>query len=344
MQWSHKIFSVNENGFETTALEVFRFQYENNPIYRHYAEALHIDPAAVNSLAKIPFLPIDFFKSHRVQTSGFEPEAIFESSGTTGSVNSRHLVKDLSLYEESFTRGFELFYGSEKEYCILALLPSYLERKARLLTESCGSENKDSSLVYMVDRLIGLSGHPESGFYLHEYDKLFDVLNELEKQKQKTLLFGVTFALLDFAEKFSFPLKNTTIMETGGMKGRKEEMVRDEIHHILKRAFHVSSIHSEYGMTELLSQAYSKGDGIFYCPPWMKVLVRDEGDPFELRMPWTGKMASGSGAINVIDLANIHSCGFIATDDLGKMHPNGSFEVLGRMDNSDLRGCGLMTM
>jgi hypothetical protein len=214
-----------------------------------------------------------------------------------------------------------LFYGPINEWCILGLLPSYLERK-------------NSSLVYMVNRLIELSEHPQSDFYLYEYEKLFAVINELEKRGQKTLLIGVTFALLEFAEKFSLPLKHTTIMETGGMKGRREELVREEVHKILKRSFRVSAIHSEYGMTELLSQAYSKGDGIFYCPPWMKTIIRDEEDPFKIK--------NGSGILNVIDLANIYSCSFIATDDLGKIYPDGSFEVLGRIDNSDIRGCSLL--
>ena len=338
----HNIFDVNEDSFETTALNIFRFQYENNPVYQDYVKALHIKPDTVNQIEQIPFLPIQFFKSQVVKTTNFEPMMVFESSGTTGSLSSRHFIKDISLYEKSFIKSFELFYGPVKEWCILGLLPSYLERK-------------NSSLIYMADKLISLSEHPQSNFYLDEYEKLFAVLNELEKRKQKTLLIGVTFALLDFAEKYSQPLKHTIVMETGGMKGRREparlsrsggELVRDEVHAILKRSFQLSSIHSEYGMTELLSQAYSrpteqsfgraKGEGIFHCPPWMRVMVRDEEDPFKIR--------NGSGAINVIDLANIYSCSFIATDDLGKIYADGSFEVLGRMDNSDLRGCSLLYM
>ncbi|MFI5133070.1 MAG: acyl transferase [Chitinophagales bacterium] len=324
-----KIFRLNEPGFEARAMKAFRFQYNNNPVYRSYANALGVNPESVQTTGQIPFLPVGFFKSHEIKTTLFEPQAVFESSGTTNNPNSRHWIKDLSLYEESFTTGFEFFYGPVKEYCIIGLLPSYLERKTRL------PAGTDSSLVYMIDRLIQLSGNSQSGFYLHEYDQLFSLLKELESKKQKTLLIGVTFALLDFAEKFPVPLKNTIIMETGGMKGRRKEMLREEVHEILKNAFGVLSIHSEYGMTELLSQAYSKGNGIFHCPPWMKVLVKDEEDPFVVNQ-------QGAGVINIIDLANIYSSSFIATDDIGKVYRDGSFEVMGRMDNSDLRGCSLM--
>ena len=324
MQWNHKIFGVKEGNFDVLALDIFRFQSTDSPIYKAYLGALNINPLSINSIKQIPFLPISFFKSHAVQTTLFEPAAIFESSGTTGSINSRHLVKDLSLYEESFIRGFELFYGPVKEYCILGLLPSYLERQ-------------HSSLVYMVDKLIQLSEHPQSGFYLDEYEKLFTILNELEKRKQKTILIGVTFALLDFAEKYSLPLSHTTIIETGGMKGRREEMIRLQVHNGMKKSFDISVIHSEYGMTELLSQAYSKGAGIFNCPPWMKVMIRDEEDPLLVK-------EHGYGVINSIDLANIYSCSFIATDDAGKINADGSFEVLGRVDGSDVRGCSLMIL
>ena len=322
-QWIDKVFGVQKDSFEATAVEIFRFQYENNPVYKDYVNALQIDIAKLERIEQIPFLPIQFFKTHAIKTLDFDPVILFESSGTTGSVNSKHLVKDISLYEKSFTKGFELFYGPVNEWCILGLLPSYLERK-------------NSSLVYMIDKLIERSEHPQSDFYLYEYEKLFAVLNELEKRKQKTLLIGVTFALLDFAEKFSLPLRSTIIMETGGMKGRREELIRDEVHEILKRSFKASSIHSEYGMTELLSQAYSNGNGVFQCPPWMRIIIRDEEDPLKIK--------KGSGVINVIDLANIHSCSFIATDDLGKLYSDGSFEVLGRMDNSDIRGCSLLSI
>jgi phenylacetate-coenzyme A ligase PaaK-like adenylate-forming protein len=323
-QGFHKIFGSNRESFEQMALEIFRFQAGNNPVYKAFTLALKIDPSSVASISDIPFLPVRFFKTHEVRSGSFSAAAIFESSGTSGTVNSRHYVRDLALYEESFIRGFELFYGPVKDLCILGLLPSYLERN-------------NSSLVYMVDKLIRLSAHPQSGFYLDEFDKLDKTLEELEKAGQKTILIGVTFALLDFAEKHPRSLQHTTIMETGGMKGRKKEMIREEVHAILKNAFGLHSIHSEYGMTELLSQAYSKGEGIFFCPPWMRILVRDEEDPFLVR-------SQGPGTINVIDLANIYSCSFIATDDAGKLNADGSFEVLGRVDGSDLRGCSLLTV
>jgi phenylacetate-coenzyme A ligase PaaK-like adenylate-forming protein len=327
-QWKHKIFTVDDQDFEQLALEIFQFQYSKNPVYREYINALQINVSAVQSIMQIPFLPIRFFKSHVIQSTSFTPEAIFESSGTTGSINSRHFIKDLSLYEESFITGFEYAYNTVKDWCIIGLLPSYLERE-------------NSSLAYMVIKLIQQSNHPESGFYLHDHDKLWATLKRLEEAKQKTILIGVTFALLDFAEKYSCHLEHTIIMETGGMKGRRKEMIRQEVHDILKSSFMLPAIHSEYGMTELLSQAYSKNDGIFRCPPWMKVLIRDEEDPLTTHhSPLTGF----TGGINIIDLANIYSCSFIATDDAGKLYNDGSFEVLGRIDNSDLRGCSLMVI
>lgn len=323
-QWNHKILNVEKEGFELLALEIFRFQYKNSLVYKAYVDALIPDIATIDTVNKIPFLPVRFFKSQIVITTNFEPETVFESSGTTGSVNSRHFVKDLSLYEESFLKSFELFYGALKDYCIVGLLPSYLERD-------------NSSLVYMVNKLIEQSNHSQSGFYLDEYEKLSSVIIDLEKKHQKTLLIGVTFALLDFAERFTLPLQYTTILETGGMKGRRKEMIREELHAVLQNAFKVPSIHSEYGMTELLSQAYSNGDGLFKTPPWMKILVRDEEDPLLVKQ-------TGSGIINIIDLANIYSCSFIATDDAGKIYDDNSFEVLGRVDGSDLRGCSLLTV
>lgn len=335
-QWKDKVLAVTEPGFEDLALELFHFQYRNNPVYKQYTDAIRVKPDLVKSLSEIPFLPISFFKTQRVQSTIFEPAVVFESSGTTGTVNSRHYIKDIDLYKQSFIKGFELFYGPAKDWCIIGLLPSYLERQ-------------NSSLVFMVNELIRVSGHANSGFYLNEFDKLSFVLNNLEAKQQKTLLIGVTFGLLDFAEIYSTkpdkkPLHHTIIMETGGMKGRRKEMVREEVHDMLKNSFGVSFIHSEYGMTELLSQAYSNGNGIFKCPLWMKVLLRDEEDPFEIRVPRFQTAASVKGAINVIDLSNIYSCCFIATDDAGKLYPDSSFEVLGRMDNSDLRGCSLMTV
>ncbi|MGO4290948.1 LuxE/PaaK family acyltransferase [Chitinophaga sp. RAB17] len=317
------IFSLQESGLESAALELFRYQYQENDLYRAYTDALHISPASVKSILEIPYLPIQFFKSHTVVCGTFEPELVFESSGTTQTVNSRHLVKQSAIYTQSFMTAFEQFYGPVSDYVVLGLLPSYLERQ-------------HSSLVRMVQEMVERSGHKESGFYLYEHDKLFHHLQALEARGQKVLLIGVTFGLLDFAEQYTLQLKHTIVMETGGMKGRREEWTRQEVHHFLKERLGAAAIHAEYGMTELLSQAYSRGDGMFETPPWMKVLLRDENDPFHLT---AGK---GAGVMNVIDLANIYSCAFIATEDIGKMHADGRFEVLGRLDNSALRGCSLM--
>lgn len=317
-----KIFNILPKHIEATALKVFHFQYDHNPVYNRYVNAIGIKPHRVTAIEQIPFLPIRFFKDQRVQTTEFQPEMVFESSGTTGSIPSRHFLKKMELYTQTFRRGFDLFYGKPEEWCILGLLPSYLERK-------------HSSLVMMVEDLINCSKHPSSDFYLYEFQKLFDVIKEVEDNGQKALLIGVTFALLDFAEQFSFPMKSTIVMETGGMKGRREELTREEVHAVLQSAWRVNQVHSEYGMTELLSQAYSKGKGIFYCPPWMEVMIREEDDPFVIT-------SVGRGVINVIDLANLYSCSFIATDDLGWVHPDGSFEVLGRVDASEARGCSLM--
>lgn len=327
-QWNDKVLTVHTADFEELALEIFHFQYNNNSIYRQYTDALGIRPAQVSSLIQIPFLPIRFFKSHEVRTGLFEPEQIFESSGTTGTTGSRHFVRDAGWYRQCFSTAFRQFYGDPADWCMIGLLPSYLERQ-------------NSSLVFMVDELIRQSGHPDSGFYLDEFDRLAGVLKQLEQKGQRTLLIGVTFALLDFAETHPIPLKHTIIMETGGMKGRREELVRPQVHNIIKKAFGVALVHSEYGMTELLSQAYSQGEGIFRGPEWLKVLLRDEEDPLAL----TASVQNvTSGAINVIDLANFHSCCFIATDDAGRLHPDGSFEVLGRLDGSDLRGCSLLAV
>lgn len=327
---TRRLFDFNISDFEAIALEIFHFQYNNNAIYRLYCDTLGINSHKIQKIADIPFLPISFFKSHLVATTSFETETVFESSGTTQTMNSRHPVKDISLYTESFNRTFEMFYGSAQNWCILALLPSYLERR-------------HSSLVMMADELIKKSGHPHSGFYLHDHDRLAGTLQSLESQNQPVLLLGVTFGLLDFAEKYPMPLFNTTIMETGGMKGRRQEMTREEVHHTLTQAFGVKNIHSEYGMTELLSQAYSKQNGIFYCPPWMKILLRSEDDPLTIEQgAITNKPVNG--IINVIDLANIYSCSFIATEDAGKLHADGGFEVVGRVDNSDIRGCSLMAV
>lgn len=326
MHKSKDIFSISGSSeFNTLALEIFRYQYLNNSVYRNFCDLLNRDPGKIGSVEKIPFLPIEFFKTHSVVSSAKPSEIIFTSSGTTGQQTSKHLVTDLSVYEESFREGFRKFYGNIEDYAILALLPSYLEREG-------------SSLIYMVDDLIKSSKNPHSGFYLHDLNDLKEKLNLLENQGQKTLLIGVSFALLDLAENFNFKLKNTIVMETGGMKGRRKEMIRAELHGILQEAFGTEKIHSEYGMTELLSQAYSTGDGIFECPPWMKILIRDPEDALSI-LP-SGK----SGGINVIDLANINSCSFIATQDLGKDMGSGKTTVLGRFDNSDIRGCNLMIL
>ena len=318
------IFSISgQKQFEKIALKVFRFQYENNLVYKKFCDLLKTDVQKVKSLQQIPFLPIQFFKSHEVVSNTNPVQEIFISSGTTGMITSKHLVTDVALYEESFRKGFSEFYGTIEDYVVLALLPSYLEREG-------------SSLIYMVKDLIELSNQPESGFYLHSHDELIAKLIALDQAGQNVILIGVTFALLDLIEQHQFQLQHTIIMETGGMKGKRKEMIREELHEKLCKGFGVSAIHSEYGMTELLSQAYSLGDGIFECPPWMQILVRDTEDA--LTYVSEGK----TGGINVIDLANINSCSFIATQDLGKKYPNHSFEVLGRFDNSDIRGCNLM--
>ena len=323
---SQDIFTISsQKQFEKMALKVFRFQYENNLVYKEFCELLKIEKGNVKSLKQIPFLPIQFFKSHEVISNSNPIQETFSSSGTTGMITSKHLITDVSLYEESYRNAFSEFYGNIEDYVVLALLPSYLERQG-------------SSLIYMVKDLITLSNNTNSGFYLHNYDELISKLIELDSSGQNVILIGVTYALLDLIEKQNFQLKNTIIMETGGMKGKRKEMIREELHEILCKGFGVSSIHSEYGMTELLSQAYSLGNGIFECPNWMNILIRDTEDA--LSFVATGK----TGGINVIDLANINSCSFIATQDLGKKYPNNSFEVLGRFDNSDIRGCNLMVL
>jgi phenylacetate-coenzyme A ligase PaaK-like adenylate-forming protein len=322
----NRIFNIqNGQQFTEIALAVFKHQFRNNKVYRSFCDLLYIHPASVNTIEEIPFLPIQFFKSRQVLSSLDEVQETFTSSGTTGSVISKHLVTDINLYKESYLKGFAHFYGNIEEYTVLALLPNYLEREG-------------SSLVFMVDDLIRKSKNPESGFFLDNRKELAQKLIELDKTGQKTLLIGVSFALLDLIEMQQFSLKNTIIMETGGMKGRRKELVREELHAILQNGFGVSEIHSEYGMTELLSQAYSKGNGIFKTPPWMKILTRDTEDA--LTMNASGK----NGGINIIDLANYNSCSFIAAQDLGKVHENETFEIIGRFDNSDIRGCNLLVL
>ena len=323
---TYDIFTIsNQKQFDKMALKVFRFQYENNLVYREFCDFLKTNVQKVKTIQQIPFLPIQFFKSHSVVSNSNPIQTTFTSSGTTGLVTSQHLVTDVSIYEESYRKGFSQFYGNIEDYVVLALLPSYLEREG-------------SSLIHMVDDLIQLSNHPESGFYLHNYDELIEKIIQLDQSGQNVILIGVTYALLDLIEKQSFQLENTIIMETGGMKGKRKEMIREELHQQLCNGFGVKSIHSEYGMTELLSQAYSLGEGIFECPSWMQISIRDTEDA--LSYVREGK----TGGINVIDLANINSCSFIATQDLGKKYSNGSFEVLGRFDHSDIRGCNLMVV
>ena len=320
------IFTISsQKQFEKTALKVFRFQYENNLVYQEFCDLLKTNPQKVKSLHQIPFLPIQFFKSHNVVSNNDPIQATFTSSGTTGSITSRHLVTDVSIYEESYRKGFSQFYGNIEDYVVLALLPSYLEREG-------------SSLIHMVEDLIQLTNNSDSGFYLNNHEELIQKLIELDQAGQNVILIGVTYALLDLIEKQQFQLQHTIIMETGGMKGKRKEMIREELHEQLCSGFGVTAIHSEYGMTELLSQAYSLGNGIFECPSWMQIHIRDTEDA--LTYINNGK----TGGINVIDLANINSCSFIATQDLGKKYPNTTFEVLGRFDNSDIRGCNLMVI
>ena len=314
---------TSSNDFETEALATFYRQYEANPVYRSYCDLLNISPSEIKTSTKIPSLPIQFFKSHAVKCFSESPSIIFSSSGTTTSINAQHSILDKAFYNHSFQKGFKNQYGDPKDWAILALLPSYLERQG-------------SSLIYMMDALIQQSKHPASGFYLDEFDELKKQLERLESKKQPTLLLGVSFALLDFAEQFPLQLKHTVIIETGGMKGRRKEMIREDLHATLKKAFGIENIHSEYGMTELLSQAYSKGNGRFYAPSWMKVAACEINDPFAL--------IDGTkiGRLNIIDLANQESCAFIATEDLGRVFPDGSFEIMGRLDQSDIRGCNLL--
>ncbi len=316
-----QIFKISSSQqFDELALELFQFQYKNNKIYKKYCDLLNIDIKTINKTEKIPFLPISFFKTHQVYCGDKQPDIIFSSSGTTGMATSKHLVKDVSIYEQSFAKGFSQFYGDIKNYIIIGLLPSYLERGG-------------SSLIYMVKHLIKLSEHKDSGFFLNEFNQIENIIKR-NKNKKKILLIGVSYALLDFAEQNHPDLSGCIVMETGGMKGKRKEIPKSELHQILKKEFNVNHIHSEYGMTELLSQAYAVSDGQFKTPPWMKVLTRETNDPFSITHQKTG-------GLNIIDLANVYSCAFIATQDLGKVYPS-HFEVLGRFDNSDIRGCNLL--
>mgnify|MGYP003682964135 CR=1 FL=1 len=321
---SNAIFNItNTAEFEALTFQTFQHQFENNQTYRSFCDLLYVHPSDITKIEDIPFLPIQFFKSHEIVSNNHPIQETFTSSGTTGSTPSKHLVTDVSIYQKSYRKGFEYFYGNIEEYTVLALLPNYLERKG-------------SSLVYMANDFIKRSKQAESGFYLHDLKGLTEKLTKLDKEGKKVLLIGVSFALLDLIETTQFQLKHSIIMETGGMKGRRKEMIRAELHQQLCKGFGATEIHSEYGMTELLSQGYSNGNGIFQTPPWMKIFTRDPEDALTLQPK--GK----SGGINVIDLANINSCAFIATQDLGKVYENNTFEILGRFDHSDIRGCNLM--
>lgn len=320
-----QIFDIaGQKQFSESTLKVFKYQYNNNPTYREYIQSLGKDISKIGDPAQIPFLPVEFFRTRKIISGVDDIDIIFQSSGTTGSSTSKHFVRNIDLYEKSFMRSFRLFYGEPEEYLIAALLPSYTEREG-------------SSLIYMADYLIKKSLNPKSGFYKGDDDGLITMLASARNENRKILLLGVSFALLDLSENYAPDLSGIIIMETGGMKGRRKEITRAELHSILKTGFNVPAIHSEYGMTELLSQSYSKGDGIFYSPPWMKIIIRDPLDPLTV-LSEPGQ----TGGINVIDLANINSCSFIATGDLGRVHEDGGFEVLGRFDNSDIRGCNLM--
>jgi len=323
-QLKNKIFSIQSDAnFNEVALKIFRYQYKNNPVYHEFVSAIKIHPRHVSHYLNIPFLPIEFFKTKKVISGDENILNYFSSSGTTGMMTSKHFYQNTDLYQQSFTKAFQQFYGDVTNITILALLPSYLERKG-------------SSLIFMVDSLIKESKNKKSGFYLDDLNSLANEMNILDEAGEKVHLIGVSFALLDLVEQYQFNLKNTIVMETGGMKGRRKELVREELHAQLRKGFGINSIHSEYGMTELFSQAYSLGDGIFNTPSWMKVLIRDVNDPLTL-------MGNNkTGGINVIDLANLDSCSFIATQDLGKTKEDGSFEVLGRFDASDIRGCNLL--
>jgi len=326
MSLSKNFLDIKDSeAFKKLALELFAFQFETNAVYRSFCDLLFKHPSSIDRVEDIPFLPISFFKSKKVIGSDPKVDKVFSSSGTTGTQTSKHYVSDLSVYKDSFLGGFQYFYGKPSDYVILGLLPNYLERDG-------------SSLIYMVDSLIQESTQPESGFYLYDHQALDAVLNSLERRQVKTLLIGVSFALLDFIEQYPQSLRHTIVMETGGMKGRRKELVRQELHSRLKKGFGVNEIHSEYGMTELLSQAYSKKDGIFYAPPWMKVFSRETEDPLSIQ----GR--NKTGGLNIIDLANRNSCSFIATQDLGRVYEDGSFEVIGRFDHSDIRGCNLMAL
>ncbi len=322
-QLQEDVLNVSAVAFDDLAIKIFQYQAKHNPLYKQYIQLLGINPNKIKSILNIPFLPIQFFKNHIIQTNQWNASITFTSSGTTSETTSRHLLFDPHFYQQISAQCFEQYYGSSEQYCFLALLPSYLERQG-------------SSLVYMVDHFIKRSKFNESGFFLDNFEKLINTLQKCQQNKTPTVLIGVSFALLDLAEKYQLDLSNIIIMETGGMKGRRAEIVRNELHNILENAFNTNRIHSEYGMTELFSQAYSKGKGIFHGGVSMKVLTREINDPF------SPQIHTKTGLLNIIDLGNLHTCSFIATDDLGRSYSDGSFEVLGRLDFSDIRGCNLL--
>ncbi len=318
------IFDIKtDHQFRQKAIEIYHHQFNHNRVYQEFVIRSRGKKINPQTIEEIPFLPVEFFKSHTIISTEKEAEIVFTSSGTTGMSTSKHYVADIELYKQSFVHGFEHFYGNVSNYCFLALLPSYLEREG-------------SSLIYMVEKLIEMSNCADSGFYLYDYEALLLKIKKIENQGKKIILIGVTYALLDLAEMANVNMENVLVMETGGMKGKRKEMTKTELHTLLHKQLNVSTIHSEYGMTELLSQAYSAGGGKFLSPPWMKVLIRDIYDPFSY------VTVNKSGGINIIDLANVHSCSFIETKDIGKIAANGEFEVLGRYDSSDIRGCNLL--
>ncbi len=322
-QFSSSLTCLNAANFEDIALRLFHFQAINSPVYNSYLKYRHIDHTKIASLSHIPFLPISFFKSHSVMTGKWEPQLEFSSTGTTGELTSKHSIKSLPFYLDHAQQTFEQFFGPMNDYHILALLPSYLERKG-------------SSLVVMIEHFIRQSQSEDSGFYLFNQAELMKKMEVLRSSKRKVILWGVSFALLDLAEKFEIDLSHCIIIETGGMKGRRKEWIREELHSFLCKRFNVKQISSEYGMTELLSQAYSMANGLYKASQWMKICLRDINDPYQYLS------FDRVGAFNVIDLANFNSCAFIETQDLGKIEQNGYFEILGRIDNSDLRGCNLL--
>ena len=331
MNFEHPFHPFSETEFEAYALSLFHFQYENNSVYRAFCDGIHVPVDQIGAIHQIPFLPVSFFKTHDIKTTPFDPETVFHSSGTTGMEFSKHPIKSLALYENAFLSSFQYFYGDPSDYVFLALLPNYLE-------------NKNSSLIYMMNHLIQNSPYKESGFFLYNHQDLHKTLLKMKEMGQKTIIFGVTFALLDFLESYTLDFPELIVFETGGMKGRRKEMVKEEVHSLIQKGLNVPAVHSEYGMCELLSQAYSKGENLFTTPPWMRIILRDEKEPIPNYSNNYKYTEPHSGAINIIDFANVYSCSFIATEDLGRRNRNGLIEITGRMDSARLRGCNLMVI